>query len=136
MLNLNSIGKPDAEILRSLDRSDNKTSSSDNKIILKGLSQEDKNKLRETLMRVSESTELSHEDKVAITFTLKALNGEKGGASFLELKDSKPSNVTFPEPTPKKEVKVEDKTKNEVKVEPSYGQSFDLGLDVSTSAGP
>jgi hypothetical protein len=100
MLNLGSVSQSDAAILKALDKADNKNNDSDNKIVLKNLSQTEKNELKSTLERIGQSTDLSPEDKTAISFTLKSLNGQKGGSSFLELK-GEVNQMNFPRPPAK-----------------------------------
>lgn len=116
MLNLNSVSKAEADILRSLDKSDNKNKSADGKIVLNGLSHDDKNILLKTLTKISESTELSIEDKTAINFTLKALNGKEGGSSFIALKDNEPNKFNFPSPKTKEEKAVSSSVAKEPEV--------------------
>jgi hypothetical protein len=91
MVNLNPLSQNNADILRMLDKADG---NKDNKIVLKGLSQENKTSLKSALENILKENEthavLSPVDKDRVNAALKSLNSKGGtaqGATLLELED-------------------------------------------------
>jgi hypothetical protein len=101
MLNLNSLSQSNADVFRNLDRADG---AKDNKVVIKGLSAEDKTKLKGALEGLLKENEthavLSPVDVEKINAALINLNSNgksPKGAAYVEFKD----NLKFPEPAKK-----------------------------------